>query len=113
MGKVFLRMNFQGYQVRKGFLVFYIHLVVDSIGIFFPTGEGVSLITSGLLGVSFLLGYCCHARIPARPDWRIRTEVHDVILSMFIYCILYYTGTLIDLFLLRAVPVPVVYQQFL
>ena len=56
MGKVFLRIGFHGYQVGKGFLVFYIHLVVFLVGIFFLTGEGVSLIVSGLLGVSFLLG---------------------------------------------------------
>ena len=62
----------------KGVLIFYIHLVIDSIGICFPTSKGVSLIVSevfplialcvvglalgiidlggGLLGVSFLLG---------------------------------------------------------
>ena len=31
----------------------------------------------------------------------------------YLYYILYCTGTLIDLFFLRAVPVPVVYKQFL
>ena len=60
MGRVFffffLRMGFQGYQARKGFLVFYFHLVVDLVGIFFPASEEVSLIASGNLGVSFLLG---------------------------------------------------------
>ena len=44
----------------------------------------------------------CHARrIPALPGWRIRTEVRGAILSIL------YIGTLIDLFFLRAVPVPV------
>ena len=44
----------------------------------------------------------CHARrIPVRPDWRIRTEVQGAILSIL------YTGTLIDLFFLRAELVPV------
>ena len=49
-------MDFQGYQVGKGFMVFYIHLVVDQVGIFFLAEEGVSLIAGSLLGVSFLLG---------------------------------------------------------
>ena len=44
----------------------------------------------------------CHAcRIPVRPDWRIRTEVRGAILTIL------YTGTLIDLFFLRAELVPV------
>ena len=51
-------------------------------------------------------GFCHARRIPARLDWRIRTEVRDVILSIyytvFHYYILYCTGTLIDLFFLRA-----------
>ena len=29
-----------------------------------------------------LLQHICHARIPVRPDWRIRTEVRDAILSI-------------------------------
>ena len=56
MGKVFLSKGFQGNQVWKGFLVFYIDLVVNSVGIFFLASEGVSLIVDGLLGVSFILG---------------------------------------------------------
>ena len=54
--------------------------------------------------------------IPVRPDWRIRTEVRGAIRSILylsIYYTVYCTGTLIDLFFLRAVPVPVVYKQFL
>ena len=47
----------------------------------------------------------CHARIPIRPDWKIRTEVRGAILSILYYIL--YTGTLIDLFFLRVVPVPV------
>ena len=34
--------------MRKDFLVFYIHLVVDLVRIFFPTGEGVSLTDLGV-----------------------------------------------------------------
>ena len=45
--------------------------------------------------------------IPIRPDWRIRTEVRGARLSIYyLYTILYCTGTLIDLFFFRAVPVP-------
>ena len=40
-----------------------------------------------------------------------RSSGRDAIYT--IYCILYCTGTLIDLSFLRAVPVPVVYKQFL
>ena len=43
-------------------------------------------------------------RIPIRPDLRIRTEVRGVRLSILYYIL--YIGTLIDLFFLRAVPVP-------
>ena len=52
--------------------------------------------------VGALIPLNCHARrIPIRPNWRIRTEVRGAILSIL------YTGTLIDLFFLRAVLVPV------
>ena len=54
----------------------------------------------------------CHARrIPIILDWLIRTEVRGARLS--IYYLLYYTGTLIDLFFIKAVLVPIVYKQFL
>ena len=43
----------------------------------------------------------CHARIPIRPDWWIRTEVLGARLSIL------YIGTFVDLFFLRVVPVPV------
>ena len=47
-----------------------------------------------------------HARrILVRHDWRIRTEVRGAIPSILYYIL--YTGTLIDMFFLRAVPVPV------
>ena len=54
--------------------------------------------------------------ILVRPDWQIRTEVRGAIrfiLYLSIYYTVYCTGTLIDLFFLRTVPVPVVYKQFL
>ena len=41
--------------------------------------------------------------IPARPDWRVRTRSET---RYYLYYILY-TGTLIDLFFLRDVPVPI------
>ena len=45
--------------------------------------------------------YCHAPRIPAQPDWRVRTEFRGTILSIL------YIGTLFDLFFLRAVPVPI------
>ena len=45
--------------------------------------------------------YLSRPPIPVRPEWRIRIEVRGAILSIL------YIGTLIDLFFLRAVPVPI------
>ena len=55
--------------------------------------------------ISFTYINCHTRRFPIRPDLWIRTEVRGTILSILYYIL--YTGTLIDLFFLRAVPVPV------
>ena len=60
-----------------------------------------------LLNINVNMHTTCHARrIPVRPDWRVRTEVRGTRLSI-LYLYLYCTGTLIDLFFLRAVHVPI------
>ena len=51
--------------------------------------------------LQMIADYACDTPSPIRPDWRIRTEVRGARLSIL------YTRTLIDLFFIGAVPVPV------
>ena len=84
-----MRMGFQGYQVGKGILVFYIHLVVNSVRNFFPIGEEVSLRDGGLLGVSFLLGcwaFFLGVHWPYAPSKGMLTSIMGTILGSSTPC---------------------------